>query len=257
MRATAAAFVLLLATVALGDESSGAGPVASTPAVDPLTEAGNIVEKQANSKENLEKAIGLYEANLAGVADARTKAKGYSDLSRAYLRLGDLEKADDTKIAQYTKGRKAAESAIEADAKYADGYFWESANQACIGNTEGVMNSLFMVSDLKKNLNKVLELDPNHLYARDTLGEIDHALPGIAGGSDDRAEKAYREVLERDPNFTPAMVCLAQLYKDEGNDHEAKKWAQKVIDFKDSSVPNDWKKFDKNDAENILQALDE
>ena len=75
--------------------------------------------------------------------------------------------------------------------------------------------------------------------------------------SDDRAEKAYMEVLKRDPNFTPAMVHLATLYKDKGKDDEAKKWAQKVIDFKGSSVPNDYRKFDKHDAEKILKELAE
>ena len=33
------------------------------------------------------------------------------------------------------------------------------------------MNSLFMLGDLRKGLNRIIELEPRHSYARKTLGD--------------------------------------------------------------------------------------
>jgi hypothetical protein len=118
------------------------------------------------------------------------------------------------------------------------------------------MNSLFMIGDLRRGLNRALALDPNYHFARNTLGEIDHAVPGIAGGSDERAEGAYLEVLRRNPHFTASMVRLAQLKRDNGDDDEARTWAQKVLDEKSPAKPNDWRKFDVIDAQAVLKSLE-
>lgn len=229
---------------------------ALTEATDPLQEARELVEVAPNTKENLKKAIAQYERHLDNPSlPARARADGWADTARAWQRLGDLETGEASKIDAYTRGRAAAKKGIAADSKHANALFWDMANLATTGRAKGVMNSLFMLPELRKGLARVLELNPNHLYARDTLGEIDHAVPGLAGGSDDRAEKAYLENLRRDPTFTPAMVLLARLYRDNDKEDAAKRWAQKVLSTK-SSVPNDWAKFDKRDAQAILKELE-
>jgi tetratricopeptide (TPR) repeat protein len=235
---------------------AAAEPTAPAEVVDPLAEPKKLVEVEANTTANLKKAIALYEAALKDASlDKKVQAAAWTDVSRAYLRLGDLTKGDDAKIALYEKGQAAGKKAESLDSKSAAAIFWATANLACVGRTRGVMNSLFMIGDLKKGMNQALAIDPNFHRARNTLGEIDHAVPGIAGGSDDRAEKAYLEVLRRDAHFTPTMVLLARLYQDKGDEDEAKKWAQKVLDEKSPHPRNDWVKFDKRDAKAILNEL--
>jgi tetratricopeptide (TPR) repeat protein len=237
-------------------EPPPAAPTAPTAPTDPLQEPKDLIESAPNTRENLKKAIGLYDERLKDPAlSVRARADGWADVSRAYLRLGDLETASAVKIDLYTKGRAAAKKALALEPNHTEALFWDLANLATTGRTKGVMNSLFMLGELRTGLNRVLELDPNHHYARQTLGEIDHAVPGIAGGSDERAEKAYLEVLRRDPRFTPTMVNLAKLYKDKGKKAEARTWAQKALDTR-SSVPNDWKKFDRKDAQQLLKELE-
>ena len=205
---------------------------------------------------NLKKAIELYEVALKDEAvDKKVRAAALADIARAYLRWGDLEKGNDAKIALYEKGQAAGKKGEGVDPKNPHAIFWGTANLACVGRTRGVMNSLFMIGDLKKGMNRALEIDANYHWARNTLGEIDHSVPGIAGGSDDRAEKSYLEVLRRDPHFTPTMVLLAKLKRDRGDDEEAKAWAQKVLDEKGAHPYNDWLKFDKRDAKAILNEL--
>lgn len=240
---------------------AGAAPdaAAAPPAEKPdlVKQAFDIVEVQANTKANLEKAIALYETALKDPAlPAKDRVAALSDMSRAYMRIGDLETKDATKIAAYEKGRAAAQKAIALDPKAADPIFWDMANQACIGRTKGVMNSLFMLPELRKGLGRALELQPGHKLAKQTLGEIDHTVPGLVGGSDERSEKAYLDVLKRDPHFTATMVLLAKFYRDKGKDDEARKWAKKVVDGP-SSTPHDWRKFDKAEAQKLLKELDD
>lgn len=223
-----------------------------------LAEAFDLVETKANTKANLQKAIGLYEKHLDDkTLEARDRARGYADLSRAYMRLGDLESGDKSKIAAYEKGQAAGQKAVTAaGGTFPEGLFWSTANMACVGRTRGVMNSLFMVGDLKKGMNTVLAQDPNFHLARNTLGEIDHAVPGLAGGSDERAEKAYLEVLKRNPHFTATMILMSRLKKDQGEKDEARQWAQKVIDEKKPAHRTDWQKFDVPDARKLLKELE-
>jgi hypothetical protein len=144
-------------------------------------------------------------------------------LSRAYLRLGDLQKGDATKIATYEKGKAAGDKAVEvAGGKHADGRFWATANLAVIGRTRGVMNSLFMLGDLRKGMNAAIALNPSLVLPRNTLAEIDHSVPGLAGGSDERAEQTLLAVLKSNPHMTSTMFLMARIKRDQGNDDEAK-----------------------------------
>lgn len=241
-------------TVAAPQEASPKAPT-PTPS-DQLKSAYRLVEVKANTKKNLRRAITLYTENLDkdGVSKPE-KVKGLVDLSRAYLRLGDLMAKDSARIALYEKGRAAAQRATKLSPKHADAIFWDAANMALVGQTRGITNSLFMLGDLKTALNRVLKLDPSHNYARETLGRIHHAVPGMLGGSDAKAEKLFRECLRRDPNFTPCMVTLARFHIDNGDEDKARPLLKAVINAKKSSVPNDYRKFNLPDAKADLKRL--
>ncbi|MBM4281092.1 MAG: hypothetical protein FJ137_10145 [Deltaproteobacteria bacterium] len=253
--------VFIAADGARADDAPATGPAPAatpaTPPADPLAEPRRLVETDANTPANLQRAIALYEAALADATlPARVRSDGWADVARAYMRLGDLEKGGASKLVWYEKGQAAGMKAQQVDGKNPAAIFWTSANMACVGRTKGVMNSLFMIGDLRSGLNRTLALDPNFHFARNTLGEIDHAVPGLAGGSDDRAEASYLEVLRRNPHFTASMVRLAQLKRDNGDDDEARRWAQKVLDEKAPALPHDWRKFDVADARIVLKSLE-
>ena len=221
-----------------------------------LQRAAVLLEVKANTKKNLTEAIRLYVSSLdADGVDAAARVRGYVDLSRAYLRLGDLTIGKAGRIALYKKGQKAAQRAQELDPKNADAKFWDVANMATIGQTQGVMNSLFMLADLKTGLRDVLKLDPNHHYARETLGRVYHAVPGMVGGSDKEALALFKECIRRDPRFTPCKITLARFYVDDGEDEKARALYQEVLNEKNSSVPNDFRKFNVPDAKADLAKL--
>ena len=258
---TVAVVAAMLGSAPLGAEEPAAAPAPPPPAppapADPLAEPRDLVETAPNTKENLKRAIALYQERLSNTSlSAATRANGFADMSRAWLRLGDLETSEAQKLKSYTSGREAAQKGLALVPNHVESLFWDMANLATTGRTRGVMNSLFMLPELRTGLKRCLELDRNHKLAKQTLAEIDHAVPGIAGGSDERAEKAYQELLQRDPALASTMVLLAKLYRDKGEKEQARTWAQKAIDEQHPSNPNDWKKFDRVDARKVLEELD-
>lgn len=266
-RVVVSAAVVVLLSVSARGQAPAAAPLAAAPealavaaaptAADNLKEGARIVEVDANTSANLTKAIVLLEGAVSDMSiSAADRADGHMALSRAWLRLGDLKSGKDDKIATYEKGKAAGRKAVEvAGGKHAMGLYWSTANMACVGRTRGVMNSLFMVGDLRTNMNAIIASNPKLHYPQNTLAEIDHAIPGLAGGSDDRAEKVLNEVLARDPHVTSTMFLLARIKRDQGKKDEAKQWAQKVLDEKAPTLKNDWRKFDVPDAKKLLAEL--
>lgn len=215
------------------------------------------VEERTNTVAHMTEGAATCEKAALAAGASKDAGKSWVNVARARLRLGDATTGD-AAIAQYELGRKAAQAALALDPNDDDALFWDMAHMACIGRTKGIVNSLFMLPDLKAGLERVLELNPNHHYARDTLAKVYHQVPGVMGGSDEKAEALLLEVLRRDPKFTSTMVTLAQFYIDEGRYDEARKWLTKVLEMEssESSVPNDHRRFNVPDAKRELARIE-
>lgn len=236
------------------EAASAAAPTPS--GLELAATAFQLVEHEANTKENLSRGIELYDHAMRD--EALTPAQRVPmlvDQARAWLRLGDLYTDTSRKIAAYEKGNAAAQRAQKLNPGDADAVFWETANLANIGQARGIMSSLFMVPDIKSGFEKALVLDPNHAYARDTLAKVLHVVPGLAGGDSERAEKLWLENLRRHPRFTPSMVEYGRFLKDEGRNDEAKRMFEKVLQEKAPVPASDWKKFNLRDAKAELASL--
>jgi predicted Zn-dependent protease len=243
--------------VMLGQTPAPAHLPPAAAVISPANEAQRMVEEGPNTPKVLKQALGKYETALkAGNLDDKRRALVLTDMSRARLRLGDLATKKKTKVAHYEAGKALAIKAQKADPTLADAYFWEAANLAVIGRTNGVTSSLFMLGDLKKKLYKTLELDPNHHLARETIGSIYAAVPGLLGGDDDKAEAHFQTVLKRDPHFSATHLTYAHFLIERGREEEARKHLLAVINDKRPSMPNDHRKFTLPDAKKALKELD-
>lgn len=217
------------------------------------------IEERANTVAHMSEGILTCErAAKAPGATKKDAGASWVNVSRARLRLGDATQGD-AAIKHYELGRAAAQAALKLNPDDDDALFWDSALLACVGREKGIVNSLFMLGDLKRGLERTLELNPNHHYARDTLAKVYHEVPGIMGGDDEKAEQLLLEVLRRDPKFTSTMVTLGSFYIDEGRHEEARKWLQKVLDMpsSESSRPNDHWRFNVPDAKRELKRIDD
>ena len=67
-------------------------------------------------------------SRLSQPLPAKVRAVGWADVSRAYLRWGDLETANATKLSLYEKGQAAGKKGQAIDPKHTDAQFWAAAS---------------------------------------------------------------------------------------------------------------------------------
>jgi len=177
----------------------------------------NALVKQAtdlylNRHQNsgyLEQSKVLFEKVLS---QEPTNQEALWQLSRVYSSLGDCAQGNKTKLARYEWGKTLADSLIKINERHPEGHFWFMVNQGRIGQTRGVLNSLFMVPTIKKELKRTLELNPNHAGACDGWGSLYYELPGFAGGSLDKAIEWFKKGIALDPTYSLISVDLAKAY---------------------------------------------
>jgi len=138
-----------------------------------------------------------------------------------------------------------------------EAHFWFALNKDGVGKINGVLNSLFMVDDLKKEAQKVIELDPEHAGAHMLLGEIYKSLPGLFGGDKKKAIEEFKIAIEKDSLHTPSYIRLAKTYRDTGEPEKAKEILTKLLLLETSRDIRHFELYDKKDAEKLLKEIKE
>ena len=90
-----------------------------------------------------------------------------NELSKVYYHLGDRAETKGEKVELYTKGTDYGQKAIKIDGNDKWAHFWYVVNLGRRSQTKGVFNSLAYVPTVKKEVNKVLAIDPEHTGALD------------------------------------------------------------------------------------------
>jgi tetratricopeptide (TPR) repeat protein len=157
----------------------------------------------------------------------------------------------------YQKGEKFAKFAIEKNPNDPEAHFWYALNKGGIGKANGVLNSLFMVDDLKKEAQKIIELNPEHAGAHLLLGEIYSSVPGPLGGDKKKAIEEFKMAISKDSIHTPSYVDLAETYKDIGDLGKAKETLNKLLSLTASRDIRRFELYDKKDAEKLLKEIEE
>ena len=124
-----------------------------------------------------------YFLNILAVNPKHKKAREY---------LGD--------IAAYAKDWNLAlkyyEPLVEAHDANANYHFKYGGVLAYKAQASNKLKALTLVSDIKKHLHKAADLDKTHIEARWALVEIYISLPGIVGGSEEKAKNYANELLD-------------------------------------------------------------
>jgi hypothetical protein len=143
------------------------------------------------------------------------------------LRLTD---DSDEKATFFAEGRDAGLKAISIQpTNCAACQFWTAINMALLGQTLGVMKSLFTLSEVKEHLRSSIQADPHFANsgAYRVMGLIEQNVPGLFGGSDDRAEEDFEKAVELSPGEPLNYLILARFLDERRHDTErAKKVAR-------------------------------
>jgi len=217
--------------------------------------------------ERLEKAAISYHeqpAALDEVREALSRAAAAPDaraetliaLARASFIWGDVRaKTDTDKLDAYERGRQAARRALEAMPRSAAAHFWYATNTARWGQVKGVMRSLFLLPEVQRGIDTVLELDPVFPGVYALAGNVFYELPAMFGGDLGKAETMFRKGLALDPHFTGMRVGLAKTLIRRGRTAEARRELEAVLAETTPTNPAEWIVKDVPDARRLLSSV--
>jgi tetratricopeptide (TPR) repeat protein len=157
----------------------------------------------------------------------------------------------------FTRAQTIAESLLKLNDCNADAHCWWAVARGRVGQTRGVMNSLFMVPELKRELNRTLELDPNNRTAYDVYGVMFYELPGIVGGDLNKSEEYLKKGIDIAPNYTLLRLDLAKVYMREKRWDDAREQLNALLATEEPDPPADFYEDDQRDAQELLKQLPE
>jgi tetratricopeptide (TPR) repeat protein len=214
-----------------------------------LEEAKRIYFDYYKDSMNLDRSIKILEGILENDPE-NTDALIF--LSRIWLTYGYAKAPNDKeKLRVFKNGINAAEKAMEIAPHDPDAHFFYVANLGSWGEARGVLKSLFLLPEIKRELNLVLELDPNHVYGLGMTGLLYYTLPNFMGGDLHLSEIYLRKAIALDPHLTTLKIHLAKTLIKQKRFAEAKKILEGVIEEKTPTVYADWK-LNKEMAEEMI-----
>jgi hypothetical protein len=161
----------------------------------------------------------VLSALLCGASSAH--AETATELAATAMReceLGQVAPTRDQRVAHFERGQKIAEEAVKLDEKSAAAHFAVFCNLGEILRVDGEkITSLMGFRKMMQELDRTLELDPNHLDAMSSKGVLLMRLPSLLGGDVAEGEKMLERVVREDPGCITARITLAELYGDRGD----------------------------------------
>lgn len=162
-------------------------------------------------------------------------------LSRVWLTYGYAKaRTKEERIFAFGNGVEAAKKGLEIAPDNPDTHFFYVANLASLGDAKGVFNSLFMLPEIRRELETILELDPNHPYGLAMNGALYSYLPGILGGDTIMADIYIRRALRLDPHMSSAKLYLARNLMKQKKYDEAVEVLISLVNDKEPSFYPDW-----------------
>lgn len=164
--------------------------------------------------------LALPAARAQQVAYARERGDGAQALAtRAIecLRRGEDALTKETKLAAYREGLQLATQAVAIDDSNADAHYGVFANRGRIMLAEGASVNPLNLLSINRELDRTLELNPNHSDALAARGGMYRQLPRLLGGSLDKAASYLSRAVDLDPNAVGARIELAETYRDMGH----------------------------------------
>jgi tetratricopeptide (TPR) repeat protein len=147
---------------------------------------------------------------------------------KAYLYLGD--RTDGDRLRVFEKGKEYTDKAVELVPDSPDAHYWLAALIGRIGQTRGILSSLFMVRPMKDALDRALELDENYAPAYWVLSQLYQQAPGfpLSIGSKKQALENAQRAVELEPQNLEFQLQLARALDHNGKEKEARDLLQQI-----------------------------
>jgi len=144
---------------------------------------------------NYRLAISEYQASIAGKPD---NAEAYYKMARATTYLAERAEGEEAETL-YAEAVSAARAAIALDPNDAEGHFELSRALGRLTQFRGVLQSLNLARQVRKELDITLELDPTHALALHALALWHMEVPWIAGGRKGQVAPLFEQSIALEP----------------------------------------------------------
>jgi len=145
--------------------------------------------------------------------------------------LGRVAQDRAIRLAHFEKGQRLGEQAVALDDQEAEAHFAVFCNLGELMRVDGELSLTSIVSfrRLMNELDRTIELAPEHLDALSSRGTLLVRLPLILGGDRDKGEHLLRYVIKREPTSINARLSLAKSYSSQGRYQEALTLASEAL----------------------------
>ena len=128
-----------------------------------------------------------------------------------------------SRLAHFQAGQRLGEQAVAEDEGSADAHFALFCNLGELMRIDGEMSlsSVLGFRRMMKELDRALELKPDHLDALSARGTLLVRLPSLLGGDPEKGEQVLRQVIQREPEAVNARISLAKSYCKRGRHQDA------------------------------------
>jgi len=218
-----------------------------------IDKANELYEARHLNAENLEKSRGI----LQGIVDSEpNNLRAHYEFSKVYYQLGDEAETKNEKLKLYNAGKEYGKKAKKIDDNSVWAHFWYMVNLGRIGQTKGVLHSLGSVPEMKREIDKVLKIDPEHTGALDVKAMLYYELPGLLGGNLNKSVEALNKGIELDSNYALLYVDMGKVYIKKKDYEKARWYLNKVLEIENPTYEADYILGNKPDALELLKEIE-
>lgn len=133
---------------------------------------------------------------------------------------------------RFTRGEEIAERAVALDDQCAQAHFAVFCNRGESMRIDGEsLRDVIGLRGLIRELDRTIELDPNHAGALSAKGTFLVRLPRLLGGDVDQGEAILHRVITLDPTAVNARISLARVCEYRGKKDEGIEYARRALQF--------------------------
>jgi tetratricopeptide (TPR) repeat protein len=176
--------------------------------------------------------------------------------TRVLLQLGDDAPGGAERKAWYVKARAVADTLRRQSPRNPNGHMWWATAQGKLGQCNGILSSVGMIGDMKREFGQALELDSDYALAWYALGRLHAELPSILGGSLNRAADYLRRGLVVDSNYTIIRLELARVYLRQRRRAEARRELHVLLATGQPTNPAEFVLDDRPAALELLNSIE-
>ena len=193
---------------------------------------------------------------LEQAAAADPRPENLVALAQIEFIWGDIRgKTQEEKLKAYDSGRRAAKRVADADPRHVVARFWYATNTARWGQTNGVVRSLFLLPEVKREISAILEIDATFTPVYVLAGSVNYEVPALLGGDLAKSEEFFRKGIELDARYTMLRVGLGKTLIKLGRTDEARRELTAVVEEKAPRNPADWTMKDVPEAKRLLAEI--